>query len=209
MCAWGDNTHGELGLNTNIGPNTCTNNIPSVTTSCALSAQQVLAGACPHGSNPDLGPAFQISAGVYDALALIGSVPWAGGMVCAWGDGAGGGLGDNSIVDAYVPGPVWGLNGGGYLTTATCISAGDQHGLAVESTTASSPGTLVTWGDEPVTTTGQNGFNGPSWWPVLVPLTNVPGGPNATKVSSISAGSGEWNLYTNGTKGCLLPPPPP
>ena len=207
VCSWGDNAHGELGVNTVAGPNTCTNNVTSSTSSCALSAQEVLAGKCPNGGSPYLGSVFQISAGAFDALALIGSVPWAGGSVCSWGDASGGGLGNGqNVTDSLVPAPVWGIGGFGYIGTATCISAGSGHDLAVVGP-PSAPGTLVSWGDDPATGTGQNGASGPSLWPVHVP--SAVGGPPVKGVTSISASLAEWNLLTHGTKGCMLPPPRP
>jgi len=207
VCSWGDNTHGELGLNTVVGPNTCTNNVTALTSSCALSAQEVLAGNCPNAVSPYLGSVYQISAGDFDALALIGSVPWGGGTVCSWGDAIGGGLGNGqNVIDSLVPGPVWGIGGVGFIGTATCISAGFGHDLAVVGP-PNVPGTLVSWGDDPATGTGQNGANGPSLWPVYVPAAI--GGPNVNKVSSISASLAEWSLVTHGSKGCMLPPPPP
>ncbi len=201
VCAWGDNTHGEIGINTNTGPDTCTDNNPppGPSISCALAAQEVFTGSCPSGSGTYLGGGYQISAGYFDALALISSVPWSGGTVCSWGDGTGGGLGNGTVADSYVPGLVLGVNGFGILGSANCISAGIQHGLAVIGST----GTLVNWGND--FAVGYN--NGASTlWPVNV--LNSSGTP-VTKVSSISAGLGKWNLYTRGTKGCLLPPPAP
>jgi hypothetical protein len=207
VCAWGDNTHGEIGINNNTGPNTCTDNNPppGSSISCALVAQEVLTGSCPSGTGTYLGGGYQISAGYFDALALISSVPWSGGTVCSWGDGAGGGLGNGSVVDRYVPGLVWGVNGFGVLGSANCISAGVQHSLAVIGTT----GTLVNWGDNfgvGVVVGYNNGAS--TLWPVNV----LKYGALVTKVSSISAGLGKWNLYTGGTsgaKGCLFPPPAP
>ena len=219
VCSWGDNTHGELGIGTGPpppAPNTCTNDNPQTSgpptfTACALAAQEVLTGSCPSGTGNYLGSVYQISAGDFDALVLVGTVPWAGGTVCSWGDGAGGALGDNDVTsaDSSLPVPVWGVNGIGFIGTATCISMGYGHGLAVLDPSAATDGTLVSWGDEPLGATGQDGFNGPSWWPVTVPTAAVAGSPVVAKVSSISAGLGAWNLYTSGTAGCMNPPPAP
>jgi alpha-tubulin suppressor-like RCC1 family protein len=206
VCSWGDNTHGELGINTFVGPDTCTNNNPQTSgpdtyTNCALSAQQVVTGNCPFTSSFTLNNVVQISAGLYDALALLG-----GGNVCTWGDGTGGGLGSGASYDSADPIPVVAVGGSGYLSAVTCISAGNQHGLAVVKA-ASGAGTLLTWGAD--LATGQNGSSGSTSDPIGVPLSSSSSSGDVTRTSSISAGSGAWNLETRGTKGCMLPPPTP
>jgi alpha-tubulin suppressor-like RCC1 family protein len=205
VCAWGDNTHGEIGINTNVGPDTCTNNQPqtsgpNIYTNCALAAQAVFAGTCSTANL--LTGADQISAGDFDAYVIIGATPKSGGLVCSWGYGVGGGLGNNAVADTFAPGPVSGVNNAGLLSKATCISAGIQHGLAVLGAPYPA-GTFVTWGNDFAV-----GYNNGANTLFPVDVFNAAGVPVA-KVSSISASLGATNLETTGTKGCMKPPPAP
>ena len=206
VCAWGDNSYGEIGVGTFTGPDTCTNNHPPGgppgTTSCALVPVAVMAGTCTANGTTLLSGVFQISAGLEDAYVLVGSVPWAGGLVCSWGANSGGGLGNGTTSNAALPGPVSGVNGSGTLKSATCISAGVQHGLAVLGAPYPA-GTLVTWGLD-YATGYNNGTN------TLSPVKVLNAAHHPVKhVSSISAGVGKFNLLTVGSAGCMLPPPAP
>ncbi|HVM49877.1 MAG TPA: hypothetical protein VMU04_17745 [Candidatus Acidoferrum sp.] len=122
VAAWGRNEVGELGDNT-----TATRLVPvAVNTdpgTSALFGKTVIA----------------ISAGTDHSLALCSD-----GTVAAWGDNAGGFLGDNSTTTRLAPVAVNTDAGVSALSrkTVVAISAGGWHSLAL-----CSDGTIASWGD--------------------------------------------------------------
>jgi len=116
VVAWGSNAYGQLG------------NYSAVNSSVpvAVNLAGVLAGK----------PVTAIAAGANHSLALC-----ADGTLVAWGYDNNGQLGNNSLLDSYMPVAV---NQTDVLAgkTVTAIGAGGGHSLA-----ASSDGTLAAWGD--------------------------------------------------------------
>jgi len=62
-------------------------------------------------------------------------------MVYCWGRNNHGQLGDNTTTDRYTPVQVLGVNGSGYLTNISQLSAGYDHTCALKNN-----GTLYCWG---------------------------------------------------------------
>ena len=79
----------------------------------------------------------QISAGVSYTCALKTN-----GAVYCWGDNPFGQLGDNTDINRYTPVQVKGVNGEGYLTDITQISADGANTCALKT-----DGTVYCWGD--------------------------------------------------------------
>jgi alpha-tubulin suppressor-like RCC1 family protein len=118
-----------------------------------------------------------IAAGCHHSLALTST-----GQVLAWGDNAYGELGDGKATQSDVPVEVKLPT----ETTATAVSGGGHHGLALTST-----GQVLAWGEN---ATGQLGDG-------KTDSTDVPVGvklPTGTKVTAI-AGGGHHSLAVTST----------
>jgi alpha-tubulin suppressor-like RCC1 family protein len=196
--AWGNGTDGQLGNGTNASSNVpVAVSLPPATTITAVaggalhslaltSTGQVLAwgngsdGQLGNGTNASsnvpvavsLPPATTITAiaaGTVHSLALTST-----GQVLAWGDNAGGQLGDGTTNPSNVPVAV-SLPPG---TTITAIAAGNIHSLAVTST-----GAVLAWGFNADGELGDGG-NTNSDVPVATML------PTGTAVTAVSGGAG-------------------
>jgi alpha-tubulin suppressor-like RCC1 family protein len=124
--SWGLNNHGQLGV-----PNSYTVlGIPFT-----LTTQRNFPAAVAGITN-----VIQLSAGVYDSVALKGN-----GTVWVWGEGTEGELGNGTSSDSSIPVQVSSLTG------MIQVAAGNQHVVALQSN-----GTVWTWGSN---SNGQLGNN--------------------------------------------------
>src|SRR5208282_3682692 len=132
------------------------------------------------GGAGSLSNVVAISAGVYDAMALLSD-----GTVVAWGYGDYGELGNGEGTESDVPVAVKGVGGSGTLSNVVAISAGGYDGLALLS-----DGSVDAWGYGDYGELG-NGEYKQSDAPVQV--KGVGGSGTLSGVSAISAG-GYFNL---------------
>jgi len=124
---WGENNHGQLGDNTNTHRYTPVQ----------------VKGADGKGYLTNIS---QVAAGGYHTCALKTN-----GAVYCWGNNSFGQLSDNTDINRYTPVQVKGVDGEGYLTDITQISAGGYHACVLKT-----DGTIYCWGDNDYGQLGDN-----------------------------------------------------
>ncbi|HMD45021.1 MAG TPA: IPT/TIG domain-containing protein [Acidimicrobiales bacterium] len=143
--AWGDNTSGELGINSTQDSSTP---VPVL----GPGGSGLLSGVVAIATHGD------------SAYALTAS-----GNVYAWGDDGQGQLGNNALVNSPVPVAVQAVGGGGTLSGIVSISAGDSTAYGVTSS-----GQVVAWGGNGMGQLGNGSTAAYSAVPVTVSgLSNV------------------------------------
>ncbi|MFH0772626.1 MAG: filamentous hemagglutinin N-terminal domain-containing protein [Candidatus Omnitrophota bacterium] len=157
--AWGSNAYGQLG-----------NNSASVYSLTPVAVVGV-------GAEGYLTGVSQISAGAYYTVALKSD-----GLVCTWGSNAYGQLGNNSTTDSRIPVEVVGIDGTGYLTGISQISAGYFHTVALKSDGSR----VYAWGSNAY---GQLGNNSTVASKIPVQVIGVGAEGYLTGISQISAGA--------------------
>lgn len=156
VMAWGANQFGMLGDGTRISKN--------------LPVFVVSADGTEH-----LSDVKQISIGGQNGLAVLND-----GTLLAWGHNDRGQLGDGSLKDRPVPGPVVGLSGTGNLVDVVQVSAAEKHAFALRG-----DGTVVAWGNNSAGQLG-DGTVQLRTWPVSV--LGGGGGPELRGVKRVAAG---------------------
>lgn len=152
IASWGSNSDGQLG-NTSV----ISNPLPT-----QVSQTGALSGKTPTA----------IAVGAWHSMAVCSD-----GTLAAWGDNAGGQLGNNTTTDSSTPVAV---DKTGVLSgkTITAAAAGQTHSLAL-----CSDGTVAAWGSGSTGKLG-NGTTGNSNVPVLVDRSGVLVGKTVTGISS-------------------------
>lgn len=174
--AWGDGSHGELGDGSNCG--TAGDCVGSTT------PVEVAVGA-ETNCTTYLCSITAVAAGGHHTVALT-----AGGTVYAWGDGAGGPVGDNTATDRATAVQVTGVGGTGTLTGITSIGAGVWHSLAIDGS-----GTVYCWGWN---NKGYCGNNTTTQENAPVNTLNSAGTGNLTGIVSVAGGYYDTIALTSG-----------
>ncbi len=125
VVAWGANTYGMLGDGTKTD----------------RSLPVYVVGENGQGR---LGDVRQVTVGGQNGVAILGD-----GSVVSWGHNDKGQLGDGSLTDRLVPGPVSGVDDLGRLSDVVQVSAAEKHVIALRG-----DGSVVAWGNN---TAGQLG----------------------------------------------------
>ncbi len=165
VCAWGDNSYGQLGNNTH-----------TMTTQPA----PVLIQAS--GGTTSLSGMVAIAAGSHHALALKND-----GTVWAWGDNTYGKLGDGTNTTRALPVQVIGSGGTGVLSGVVAIAAGANHSVALKG-----DGSVWAWGysvqgangNVNLTPTQVPGVNGNGSLANIVAIAAGPGGYHTLALGS-------------------------
>jgi len=156
VMSWGANRFGMLGDGTRISKN-----LPVFVVSS--------------GGTEPLADVKQVSIGGQNGLAVLND-----GTLVAWGHNDRGQLGNGSLKDRPVPGPVVGMSGTGNLVDVVQVSAAEKHAFALRG-----DGTVVAWGNNSAGQLG-DGTLQLRMWPVSV--LGGGGGPELRGVKRVAAG---------------------
>jgi alpha-tubulin suppressor-like RCC1 family protein len=178
VAAWGLNSSGQLGNNSNTNASTP----QAVNTTAGVSALA-------------LKNVVRIAAGFSHTLALCSD-----GTVVAWGLNGHGAFGDNSVNSSWVPVPVSTASGVSVLhgKTVTSIAGGQYYSVA-----RCSDGTLASWGYNYYSTLGDGTAAANRLAPVAVSTSTLSGDQVFTQVNT-QAGNHALALVASGQPGIAV-----
>ncbi|MCL2451782.1 IPT/TIG domain-containing protein [Candidatus Saccharibacteria bacterium] len=177
--AWGNNAYGQLGINSDAGPSTC-----SAGAACSMLPIKISGGAIATSALTAGVNIVQVAAGEAHSLALDDQ-----GNVYTWGDNSNGQLGNNSTYQSLVPIKI---SGGVIATSALTagvkisqVATGEQHSFAIDD-----QGDVYAWG---YNISGQLGDStvGNSYVPILISDGAVASSALTAGVNIVQVAAGE------------------
>jgi len=186
---WGANNYGQLGVNTNTGPEVCSNSIPCSRTPVAVDTTS--------GTGAMNGKFItQITAGNVHTCALDTV-----GQVYCWGYNNAGLLGDNSASSRNTPVAVDTTSGTGAMNgkVITQISANNTSTCALDIA-----GQVYCWGSNSRGQLGVNTNTGPEVCSISIPCSRTPVAVDTTSGTGAMNGKFITQIAVGGNHTCAL-----